>query len=260
MAINTTPVSAEAFHPYPDSADNTPYGATADAGDFFSTLLDIINPLQHIPLVSNLYRELTGDEIEPAARLVGGAVFGGPIGFASATANVLIEQASGDDVLGHTLALFSDAPAELTAPGDTELLAQAPARVAPATQTTGESRATAGDSTPETGLDDIVWHGARALPVRAPLDNVVLKQLVAEQSMASDEDLPPPDDTAPQPSGWLNRSHDAAQLAQAARAAGEPAPQQPARPWVANAMFEALDKYEALARARAGKTGENSGS
>jgi hypothetical protein len=94
MAIHSTPVSAEAFHPYPDSADNTPYDTTGDAGNFFSTLLDIINPLQHIPLVSNIYREFTGDEIEPAARLVGGAVFGGPIGFASTTANVLIEQAS----------------------------------------------------------------------------------------------------------------------------------------------------------------------
>ena len=106
MAINTTTAFPEEHHFYPDSAINTPYEGTADAGEFFSTLLDIINPLQHIPLVSTLYRELTGDDINPAARMVGGAVFGGPIGFASASANVLLEQASGTDVMGHAIALF----------------------------------------------------------------------------------------------------------------------------------------------------------
>jgi hypothetical protein len=72
MATIPTQSLTEPFHPYPDSADNTAPGATADAGEFFSTLLDIINPLQHIPLVSKLYREWTGDEINSPARMVGG--------------------------------------------------------------------------------------------------------------------------------------------------------------------------------------------
>lgn len=72
MATIPTQSLTEPFHPYPDSADNTAPGATADAGEFFSTLLDIINPLQHIPLVSKLYREWTGDEINSTARMVGG--------------------------------------------------------------------------------------------------------------------------------------------------------------------------------------------
>jgi hypothetical protein len=54
--------------------------------DFLSTLLDIINPLQHIPLVSNLYREITGDQISSSARILGGGLFGGPIGLTSADA------------------------------------------------------------------------------------------------------------------------------------------------------------------------------
>ncbi|MBT5663730.1 MAG: hypothetical protein HOJ06_00205, partial [Rhodospirillaceae bacterium] len=37
----------------------------------FGDVLDIINPLQHIPVVSTLYRELTGDEISPGARMAG---------------------------------------------------------------------------------------------------------------------------------------------------------------------------------------------
>jgi hypothetical protein len=81
--------------------------APGEGEDFFSTLLDIINPLQHIPLVSALYREITGDEISPSARILGGGLFGGPIGLASASANVILEQASGDDLLGHALAMIS---------------------------------------------------------------------------------------------------------------------------------------------------------
>ncbi|MGQ3031076.1 MAG: hypothetical protein ACT60Q_22290, partial [Ferrovibrionaceae bacterium] len=32
-----------------------------DEGFSFKTVLDTINPLQHIPIVSTIYRELTGD-------------------------------------------------------------------------------------------------------------------------------------------------------------------------------------------------------
>lgn len=61
----------------------------------FGEVLDVINPLQHIPLVSTLYRSLTGDTISPAARIVGGAIYGGPIGAGFAMAGAIIEQAEG---------------------------------------------------------------------------------------------------------------------------------------------------------------------
>lgn len=71
----------------------------------FFDFLDIINPLQHIPILSGLYRKITGDEISPAARLIGGSLFGGPIGFAAALANVVVEDASGTDIGGHIFAM-----------------------------------------------------------------------------------------------------------------------------------------------------------
>ena len=74
--------------------------------DFFD-FLDIINPLQHIPFVANIYRKITGDEIAPGARLIGGGIFGGPIGFAAAVANVAVESASGRDMGGHVLAMLT---------------------------------------------------------------------------------------------------------------------------------------------------------
>lgn len=71
-----------------------------DGFNFFD-FLDIINPLQHIPILSGLYRKITGDEISPGARMIGGGLFGGGIGFAAAVANVAVEDASGTDIGGH---------------------------------------------------------------------------------------------------------------------------------------------------------------
>jgi hypothetical protein len=64
----------------------------------FADLLDMINPLQHIPLVNHLYRGLTGDEIRPASMVIGGAVFGGPIGAASGLVNVIVREETGKDI------------------------------------------------------------------------------------------------------------------------------------------------------------------
>ena len=49
-------------------------------GFTFGDILDIVNPLQHIPIVGSIYRNITGDTIAPAMQIAGGALFGGPIG------------------------------------------------------------------------------------------------------------------------------------------------------------------------------------
>jgi hypothetical protein len=61
----------------------------------FDDFLDIINPLQHLPLVSVLYRAFTGDEIKPAMRILGDIAYGGPTGFMSSCAQVLFEKEGG---------------------------------------------------------------------------------------------------------------------------------------------------------------------
>lgn len=82
-------------------------GMFGEDGFGFDDLLDIINPLQHLPVISHFYREWTGDTIGDFPRLAGGALFGGPLGFAGSFANLLIEKQSGDDVAGHVMtALF----------------------------------------------------------------------------------------------------------------------------------------------------------
>lgn len=255
MAINTTSATPDAHHFYPVSADNTPYEGKADAGAFFSTLLDIINPLQHIPLVSTLYRELTGDEINPAARLVGGAVFGGPIGFASASANVLLEQASGEDVMGHALALFSDDtpdPLENVTPA-----LQAAVPVGPKVETILQ-QAAADPAGPEP--EDIVWGGPRAIPTLATSTKTDVLQHVAKESSSLLNPVVDSADVQTNTPVWLEKSRDVAQRDETARANGSLTQTRTAQPWVANAMFDALNKYEALARARTEKGESDAGS
>ncbi len=46
----------------------------------FADILDIINPLQHLPIISKFYRQQTDDEASEGSRLLGGVVFGGLLG------------------------------------------------------------------------------------------------------------------------------------------------------------------------------------
>jgi hypothetical protein len=61
--------------------------------------LDMINPLQHIPIISNLYRAATDDQIKQGgSNIIGGALFGGGIGLASTSVNNTVSYNTGRDV------------------------------------------------------------------------------------------------------------------------------------------------------------------
>ncbi len=107
FARATTPSSDE------EQSDVSLWG---EDGFGFDDFLDIINPLQHIPVVSTLYREFTGDELSPGARVIGGGIFGGGIGLATSVVNSAIEMGTGKDIGDHVLAMFKDeAPEDGTA-------------------------------------------------------------------------------------------------------------------------------------------------
>ncbi|MDP2148819.1 MAG: hypothetical protein Q8K13_04155 [Parvibaculum sp.] len=74
---------------------------------FIKTVIDIINPLQHIPVISTMYRHITGDEISPVARIAGGALFGGPVGLAAGVVNAAVENSTGKDIGGNMLAMVT---------------------------------------------------------------------------------------------------------------------------------------------------------
>lgn len=81
---------------------------STDEGATFAEFLDIINPLQHIPVVSTIYRAITGDEIGHGPRAIGGFLFGGPAGAIAAGVVGLIEEASGGDVGSHLASLVDE--------------------------------------------------------------------------------------------------------------------------------------------------------
>lgn len=91
----------------------TAYKQTEIAGDTvppslsFGELLDVINPLQHIPIVNGFYRDLTGDAISPVAKIAGGVLFGGVIGGAVSVVNAAMEEHSGKDMAGNLMTASS---------------------------------------------------------------------------------------------------------------------------------------------------------
>src|SRR5215469_11914470 len=70
----------------------------------FKDLLDIVNPLQHLPIIGSVYRYLTGDEPSGGARIVGDAIYGGPIGFGVGVVTTMLTDEDGHDLGERALA------------------------------------------------------------------------------------------------------------------------------------------------------------
>ncbi len=60
--------------------------------------LDALNVLHHIPLVSTIYQETTGDTLNAVAKLGGGFIYGGALGLALSAADLAIEYVTGASV------------------------------------------------------------------------------------------------------------------------------------------------------------------
>lgn len=91
------------------AADKAQSGSDSGGGfiAFIKTVIDIINPLQHIPVISTMYRHLTGDELSPVARIAGGTLYGGPIGAAMGVVNAAVESSTGKDLGGNMMAMVT---------------------------------------------------------------------------------------------------------------------------------------------------------
>jgi hypothetical protein len=103
-----------------------------DDGLSFSDVLDVINPLQHIPIVNDIYRELTGDKIGVGARLIGGTLYGGPVGLIGAAFNAVLEESTGHDAGGHLIALFKGEDGTPSDAATTQLAKATPTTPSPA--------------------------------------------------------------------------------------------------------------------------------
>lgn len=91
---------------YQDTRNQTHTAQTKEFG--FGDIIDMINPLQHIPVVAQIYRHFTGDEIRPISNIIGGAVYGGPIGAAGGLINAIAQEETGKDLASNAMAFVFD--------------------------------------------------------------------------------------------------------------------------------------------------------
>jgi hypothetical protein len=103
--------------------------AQAESGEsVFSELLDIINPLQHLPVIGTLYRAVTGEHLDSFARVAGDALYGGLWGAVGAAADVVFEAVTGKSAEDTVLAWF-DSSGQADGAGTGDVAATDPPRV-----------------------------------------------------------------------------------------------------------------------------------
>lgn len=192
-------------------------------GFSFSDFLDIINPLQHIPVVSTIYRAITGDTIQPGARIAGDTLFGGPIGLVGGVIDAMVQESTGKDIGQQALAMvgIDVGPDKTTAPATAVAAAPEPAQdtggVSPAAQQAAAQQLAARQAQPAqppsqaqsdlkmtvgrapgaaAGQPKVRWSGTEAEPkqkevgpddavAESTYDSQQLAQGLAEQQMAS---------------------------------------------------------------------------
>lgn len=83
--------------------------AAQDGGDgesFLHHVWEVINPLQHLPVVSTIYRAITGEHIGPVEKIAGDALYGGMWGAITSAADVAFESITGKSAEDTVLAWF----------------------------------------------------------------------------------------------------------------------------------------------------------
>ena len=80
-----------------------------DGGDgesFLHHIWEVINPLQHLPVVGTIYRAITGEHIGAVEKIAGDALYGGMWGAITSVADVAFESITGKSAEDTVLAWF----------------------------------------------------------------------------------------------------------------------------------------------------------
>jgi hypothetical protein len=214
------------FNLSPDSTEAPDEGFSAFGADGFTLLdaVDIINPLQHIPLIGNLYRDLTGDTLDPFSRVAGSTLFFGPLGTAVSTANVAMEEFTGKDIGGHMLAFLKDTP---PAKAETQVAGQAVQEQAPITPAKPTAAGTDSlDPVTAWAMNEITYRNEQAVrlgmavPVRSYSDQ--LTQMATAQPVEISAVVAPSQWSKPVPDGLQALASEPAETPQTAPAASVP--------------------------------------
>ena len=85
----------------------TPTTVDSDFHVSFDDLLDVVNPLQHLPVVGTVYRAITHDQIKTPAKIAGDTLYGGLWGLAGSVADTAFERLTGHNFGDTVLALIT---------------------------------------------------------------------------------------------------------------------------------------------------------
>jgi hypothetical protein len=110
-AMIPSPVSEQVTVTAVKGTDQEPQEPKGES--FFHRLLDVINPLQHLPLVGTAYRAITGDHMGPVEKVMGDTLYGGLWGAVTSIADVAFEGITGKSVEDTVLGWFSHDHAKL---------------------------------------------------------------------------------------------------------------------------------------------------
>jgi hypothetical protein len=120
MSVYSTQYHAMVSSPGPartesvtSTATKTAESGAKDEEGFFDHLLDVVNPLQHIPIIGTIYRAITGDKIGSVEKIMGGTLYGGMWGAISSIADVAFKGITGKSFEDTALSLLkSDSKAK----------------------------------------------------------------------------------------------------------------------------------------------------
>ncbi len=279
-------VAAVTSAPIPATPASTPAPMARTAwhnasGFSFHDILDIINPLQHLPVIASVYRWLTGDRPGAVAQVAGDALYGGPIGAAVGFVSTALEDNSGRDVGERVLtAVFGGHDKNATAVASTGTPATtAPAATAAASSSSATTGAVASmavppgaasplplparpDHAPIPLFGGIAQPPPQLQPQQQPATPIATSSLTsAQQFLAQTTGAIRPPAPTPRPAASFQPTKIVplalpAGALPANAASTVPAPPNPQRPVdISQKMLDALDKYQRLEKQR-----ESSGS
>ena len=124
MSVYSTEYHAMVSSPSPAPEKVTSTAAADQSGNahegFFHHLLEVINPLQHLPVIGTIYRAITGEHVGPVERIAGDTLYGGLWGAVSSVADVAFEGITGKDIEDTVIGWFkgnsNSRVASITAP------------------------------------------------------------------------------------------------------------------------------------------------
>ena len=73
---------------------------------FFHHLWNVVNPLQHVPVIGTIYRAITGEHLDAVEKIAGDTLYGGLWGAVSSVVDVAFEGLTGKSFEDTALALF----------------------------------------------------------------------------------------------------------------------------------------------------------